>query len=182
VTGVDRTAAYLERARRQAKEEGLNVEFIEDDMRTFCRPEVFDAVVNLFTSLGYFENPEDDRQVVLNVHRSLRPGGVFLMDVMGKEVLARIFRSRRWHEEEGIIFLQECKVSKNWSWVENRWILLKEGDKWEFEISHRLYSAVELGAVLRECGFNRTDAYGDMIGGPYDHTAKRLVMVARKGG
>ncbi len=182
VTGVDRTIAYLERARQKAEEEGLDVEFVQADMRTFRRPQAFDAAVNLFTSFGYFEDPEDDRTVVMNVYESLRAGGVFLLDVMGKEVLARIFEERRWYEEEGITFLQETTVSKSWSWVESRWILLKDGEKREFKISHRLYSAVELSALVRESGFEAVDIYGDVRGAPYDHTAKRLVVAARKGG
>lgn len=85
VTGVDRTQPYLDRASKQAEAEGLEVEFVHSDMRTFCRPDAFHAVVNLFTSFGYFEDPEDDRQVVLNVYRSLKAGGVFLVEMMGKE-------------------------------------------------------------------------------------------------
>jgi SAM-dependent methyltransferase len=182
VTGVDRTRAYLERARRAAKAEGIEVEFAEDDMRAFCRPGVFDAVVNLFTSFGYFEDPEDDRRVVSNVYESLKIGGAFLLDMMSKEILARILQERRWQQEEdGTILLQETKVTKNWSWVESRWILLKDGKKQEFEISHRLYSAVELTSLLEGCGFERVEVYGDVQGAPYDHAAKRLVVLARKG-
>ncbi len=182
VTGVDKTAGYLERARRQAKAEGLEVEFVQDDMRTFCRPDAFDTVVNLFTSFGYFEDLEDDRQVVTNLYRSLRGGGAFLLDMMGKEVLARIFQERGWREENGIILLEERKVSNNWGWIENRWVMVKDGEKREVKISLRLYSAVELSTLLRECGFDTVDVCGDWKGAPYDHTAKRLVAVARKGG
>jgi SAM-dependent methyltransferase len=181
VTAVDRTTAYLESARRRAKKEGLDLEFIEDDMRSFCRPGGFDAVVNYFTSFGYFEDPEDDRRVVSNVYRSLKIGGAFLLDMMGKEVLARILQGRRWEEEDGWLLLQETRVTKNWSWVESRWIVLKDDKKQEFNISHRLYSAVELISLLTQCGFESVDIYGDVKGGPYDHTAQRLVAVAHKG-
>ena len=180
VMGVDRTAAYLERARKQAQQQGLDVEFVEDDMRAFCRPEAFDAVVNYFTSFGYFEDPEDDRRVVSNVYESLKGGGAFLLDMMGKEVLARILEGPRWQEEDGRILLQETKVTRNWSWVENRWILLKDGERRDFHISHRLYSAVELTSLLEECGFGHLEVYGDVEGGPYDQTARRLVVVAHK--
>lgn len=180
VTGVDRTKLYLDEAIKRAESEGLTVEFLQDDMRTFCRPGVFDAVINLFTSFGFFGSPEEDRQVVMNVLRSLKPGGTFLLELMGKEVLARIFRERDWREEDGMIILEERKLSKNWGWIENRWIMLKEGEKQEFKVSHRLYSAVELSSLLGECGFGKVDAYGDLAGLPYDHTAKRLVVVARK--
>jgi SAM-dependent methyltransferase len=180
VTGVDRTRLYLDRASEQAKEEGLKIEFVQDDMRTFCRPDAFDVVINLFTSFSYFEDPEEDRQVLLNVYRSLKPGGVFLLEMMGKEILARIFRERDWREEDGVLILEERKISQNWSWIENRWIIIKGNHRTELRLSHRLYSAVELTSLLTGCGFAHVDAYGDLAGSAYDHMAKRLVIVARK--
>jgi len=181
VTGVDRTKMYLEKARKQAEKEGLEAEFIQNDMRTFCRPDTFNVVINLFTSFGYFEDMNDDRRVAENVYRSLRENGVFLIDTMGKEVLARVFRERDWYEVNGILVLQERRVSRNWSWMENRWIMVKDGKTEESRLSHRLYSAAELTALLRDCGFSSIDVYGDLTGTPYDHTAKRLVAVAHKG-
>jgi len=181
VTGVDRTKMYLEKARKQAEKEGLEAEFIQNDMRTFCRPDTFNVVINLFTSFGYFEDMNDDRRVAENVYRSLRENGVFLIDTMGKEVLARVFRERDWYEVNGILVLQEHRVSRNWSWMENRWIMVKDGKTEESRLSHRLYSAAELTALLRDCGFGAIDVYGDLTGTPYDHTAKRLVMAAHKG-
>jgi SAM-dependent methyltransferase len=180
VTGVDRTRAYLERAARQAIAEGLDVEFVHEDMRTFCRPHAFDAAINLFTSFGYFENPDEDRQVIMNIHRSLVAGGVFAMELMGKEVLARIFRERDWYELEGALILEERKLSQNWGWIENRWIMLRGDHRSEVRMSHRLYSAAELTALLKECGFADVEVYGDIDGRPYDHTAKRLLVVAHK--
>jgi len=180
VTGVDRTRLYLDRASKQAEAEGLKVEFVQSDMRDFCRPDAFDAVVNMFTSFGYFEDPEDDRQVALNVCRSLRSGGVFLIDMMGKEILARIFRERDWYEENGMLILEERKITRNWSWMENHWIMFKDNNRAELRLSQRLYSAVELASLLTECGFVHIDAYGDLEGRAYDHLARRLVIVAHK--
>lgn len=180
VTGVDRTKTYLEKARKLAKKENLKAEFIQKDMRKFCKPDTFDAATNLFTSFGYFENIEDDKKVLRNVYRSLKRGGIFLMDTMGKEVLARIFRERDWYEIDGNVMLEERRVLKDWTWIESRWILLKDAKKLEHKISLRLYSASELRALLKDTGFGAVDIYGDLEGSSYDHTAKRLVLVARK--
>jgi SAM-dependent methyltransferase len=180
VTGVDRTRLYLDRASKQAEAEGLKIEFVQDDMRTFCRPDAFDVVINLFTSFSYFEDPEEDRQVLVNVYRSLKPGGVFLLEMLGKEILARIFRERDWHEENGVLILEERKLSKNWGWIESRWIIIEDNDRTELRLSHRLYSAVELTSLLAGCGFTNIDAYGDLAGSAYDHMARRLVIVAHK--
>ena len=180
VTGVDRTRRYLDKAAAQAANEGLQIEFVQEDIRNFCRPNAFDAVLNLYTSFGYFEDPQEDQQVAVNMSRSLKPGGVLIMEMMGKEVLARIFQERSWREEDGVLVLEERKISSGWSWIENRWILFKDGKRIEHSISHRLYSATELRSLLEACGLTRTEVYGDLAGRPYDHTAKRLVVVGQK--
>ncbi len=47
VTGVDMTPSYLEAAAKAATAEGLDIELVEGDMRTFERPLAFDLVLNL---------------------------------------------------------------------------------------------------------------------------------------
>lgn len=181
VTGVDRTAAYLQTARQRASAEGLDVEWIEADMREFARGETFDVAINLFTSFGYFEDPAEDRLVVSNLCRSLRPGGALVMELMGKEVLARVFLPRDWTElPDGTLFLQERTVSRDWTWIENRWILVKDGQQRAFEVSHRLYDGAGLRALLLGAGFESVNLYGDLGSAPYDIDARRLVAVARK--
>jgi SAM-dependent methyltransferase len=181
VTAVDRTQAYLDRASARAETEGLAIEFVCADMREFCRAGAYDAVVNLYTAFGYFEDMEEDRRVACNVHRSLVPGGAFVLELMGKEVLARVYQTRDWTEVgDGSLLLQERSLSQDWSWMENRWILVVDGERHEFHLSHRIYSAAELKRLLAECGFAETGAYGDLGGAPYDQTARRLVVVGRK--
>jgi SAM-dependent methyltransferase len=180
VTGVDRTAPYLQEAKKKAEEEGLNIRFIQEDMRSFCKPKAFDVVINVLTSFGYFEDAADDKRVLENIYKSLKDGGKLLIDIVGKEVLARIFQEKRWREEDGIIVLEEGKIRDNWGSVDTRWIIIKDGKQDECRFSLRLYSAAQLCELLKRCGFGQVDVYGDLSGSPYDHNAKRLVVVAHK--
>lgn len=180
VTGVDRTGLYIEQAKKKANEERLNIRFVQDDMRSFCEPNAFDAVINVFTSFGYFEEATDDRRVPENVYKSLKKGGKFLIDIIGKEVLARIFQEKRWWEEGGAIILEEAKLSEDWSLVDNRWIIIREGKRDEFRFSLRLYSAAQLSELLKSGGFGQVEIYGDLGGSPYDQKADRLVVVGCK--
>ena len=180
ITGVDRTQGYLELAAAAAKGEDLSIELVCEDMRTFCRPESFHGVINLFTSFGYFEDPQDDQKVVDNIYASLSPGGVLIMQLMSKEVLARIFRPRDWHEQDGLLVLEQRKVRQSWSWIESRWTLISGRRRVDLDLSHRLYSAAELSSLLQGCGFRKVVAHGDFKGASYDEKADRLVVVARK--
>lgn len=180
VTGVDRTERYLEEARKAAREEGLDIELVRDDIRHFVRPGAFDSVINCFTSFGYFEDPDDDRRVVENVRASLKPGGTFLIDMKGKEIVAQGFQERVWREIDDMILLEERRIIRNWSMIENRWIVLKGSERREFHFSHRLYSAVELTRLMIDCGFSRTRVYGGLSGEPYGPDSDRLVVVGYK--
>ena len=180
VTGVDRTERFLTKAKKLASSEGLTAEFILGDMRRFCRESSYDVVISLFTSFGYFKEQSDNIQVLKNVYDSLKPGGKLILDVIGKEVLARVFQARDWIEKDGVFYLQQRRVSKNWSWMENRWILVRQNQQVEYEVSHWIYSATELSELLSKCGFKTIEVYGNLDGAPYDHKAERLVLVSQK--
>ncbi len=180
VTGIDRTLPYLEVARQKAAEAGLDIEFHHGDMRKYERPNHFDVALSLFTSFGYFEAAGENRQALSNIYHSLRTGGKFILQFMGKEVLARIFVERNWVEKDGAFHLQERSVSNNWSWIQNRWILLKDGETREYETGHWLYSAFEITEMLLEVGFSTVNIYGNLDGDDYDIKAQQLVAVAQK--
>jgi ubiquinone/menaquinone biosynthesis C-methylase UbiE len=180
VTGVDRTKSYLENAEKIAKEEDLTIEFILGDMRTFTRLDTYQLAISMFTTFSYFEDPEEDKKTLRNIYTSLKKGGKFVLEMMGKEVLARIFLEKEWQENNDVFFLQERKVSKDWSWMQGRWILFKEGKKYEYNVDHRLYSGMELTELLKNVGFSKIKIYGGLEGSPYDNHANRIVAVAEK--
>jgi len=181
VTGVDRTRPYLEEARRRAAAEGLDVEFVEQDMRDFVRPESFDACINMFSSFGYFEDQDEDRKVAANVFRSLRPGGRFLIETMSREVLFHVFEPHSWEErEDGTLILQERKPTDDWSWLDQRWIVVKDGKRTDYRIWMRMYSAAELVGLLAAAGFEKPGIYGSSGGEPYSKATRRLAVVVRK--
>jgi len=76
--------------------------------------------------------------------------------------------------------LEERKLSQSWGWIDCRWMLIKGTKRREFRVSHRLYSAKELSDLLKDCGFKKVRAFGNLDGADYDHNAKRLVVVAEK--
>jgi SAM-dependent methyltransferase len=180
VIGVDRTTAYIEKARSEAEKRGLDVAFVVGDMREYCAPNSFDIIMNLFGSFGYFEDPGDDRKVVENVYASLRPGGRFLIETMGKEILARDFQEKDWGEEGDLLIMSEKKVSQNWGRIETRWIVIRGTERIEYRVSVRSYSAVELSSLLAACDFPQVRIYGSLDGTEYDQAAQRLVVVGRK--
>src|SRR5262249_21150175 len=93
VTAVDRTTFLLDQARARTQHANLAVEFVLEDMRRFSRPASFDLIINFFTSFGYFDDPTDDLRVLELVRENLKPGGVFVLEMVSKERLARAFQA-----------------------------------------------------------------------------------------
>jgi SAM-dependent methyltransferase len=181
VTGVDRTRFALEKARANATNAGVSVEFVASDMREFVRPAAFDLVVNLFTSFGYFEEPGDDLRVLRNVHASLRPGGAFVIDVMSKEILARGFQDTRSAvASDGTLMIWRTAIALDWTRVIGQWHAIRDGVAKTFRVDHAIYSGQELRALLGQAGFTRVDLFGDLDGREYGLGAARLVAVAHK--
>jgi len=177
VTGVDLHEPYLAEARAKAP----GVEWVRADMREFVRPGEFDAVLNLFTSFGYFEDPAGDLRVVKNAFESLRPGGAFVIEMKGKENVVAEYQERRWIElEDGSSLLSRLTIGNGWRTVRDDWILLKGDERREGHFETRLYAATELERLLLDAGFTDVALHGWLDGRPYGPGAPRLVAVARR--
>lgn len=181
VTGVDRSAFLLDRAREHASQTGAAVEWVQEDMRRFVRPAQFDLICNLFTSFGYFETEQDDLLVLRNLYESLKKGGVLIIDVIGKERLARVFVSEKCFDlADGSLLLQRPQIRDDFCRVRTEWILIKDGHTRTTTFEHNLYSGRELKDRLLSSGFSQVQLFGSFPGAPYDLNALRLIAVARK--
>jgi SAM-dependent methyltransferase len=97
VTAVDRTTHLLNKARTKAKAAHVKIEWVQKDMRDFVRPDCFALVLSLFTSFGYFDDRQEDMIVLKNIFSSLRPGGVCLIEVLGKRTSCKTFSVHNIH-------------------------------------------------------------------------------------
>jgi SAM-dependent methyltransferase len=179
-TGVDITETYLTAGREDAAYEKLDIEFVHADARSFKRPGAFDAAVNLYISFGYFEDPRDDRLMVKNVYDSLKPGGTFIIETLGKEIAVRDFVEAEWFERAGCLVLTHYTPLDSWGSLQNRWILIRDGRRIERTFTQRLYAASELRSLLLETGFSSVKLYGGWDESPYDHRAAILIAAAQK--
>lgn len=180
VTGVDRSPFLLHRARERADASGVEIEWVESDMRTFRRPTAFDLVLLLFTSFGFFRDDAENAQVLRNAAENLRPGGALVLDTIGKEALARVFVPTASHESPDGVVVHRRRVEENWSRLENEWILINDGQVQTFRFGHWLYSGRELVQMLIDAGFRSATCFGNLGGAAYGPESARLVVVARR--
>jgi D-alanine-D-alanine ligase len=97
VEGLDRSHYLIQRARKQARSENLQIRFREGDARKLPHPvDSFDAVLILGNSFGYFETVDDDLRVLRQALRVLKSDGVLLLDLADGEHLRASFQPRSW--------------------------------------------------------------------------------------
>lgn len=181
VSGVDLCQAYLEKARKKAEKSDLPISWYHQDIRYLDIQDTFHFVYNFFTSFGYIEDPQQELESVRAVWQHLQPGGKFLIDMQGKELLARDYRESEWFDgQDGSIMLVQTTPVDNWSRIENRWGFIKDQNYTEHIFSHKMYSAKEIADLLLSAGFTMVECYGSLQGIPYDSQAERLIVVATK--
>jgi SAM-dependent methyltransferase len=181
VTGVDRTKYLLDKARARAKTLDATIEWVTQDMRDFVRPDAFDFVLSMFTSFGYFEDRNEDARVLANIIASLRRGGAVLIDVLGREVLAKSFLpSSADTLPDGSILVEQRQILDDWTRIRSKWTIIRNSKTQNFTIELNLYSGQELREKMQNVGFVDIQLYGSFDGIPYGPDAKRLVAVGRK--
>ncbi|MEU7229045.1 class I SAM-dependent methyltransferase [Streptomyces chrestomyceticus] len=178
VTGVDRSPAMLDRARKRAADAGVTARYVQADMREFSEPGAFDVVLNMFTSFGYFEDPADNARVLRTMHDCLAPGGTLLLDMAGKELLARRVTPPKVVQRGDDLLVQTDTVLDDWARLRSDWVLVRGDRVTRTSLVWFVYSAVELRRMAGEAGFQEVEVFGGFDGRPYDQDAERLVLRA----
>jgi SAM-dependent methyltransferase len=166
VVAVDGSAAQLAMAERRHP----GPDYRRGDMRT--PPDgPFDAVLNLFSSFGYFDDPADDVRCLRAWHDVLCPGGVLVIETMHRDVLAHL-----WGREHDPGARNELLTT---DWVTGQHTSSVELDGQRRVFRMRLYTVTELVRLCRQVGFVDVDVFGGLDRAPFDPTTRLVVRAQR---
>lgn len=178
VTGLDATASFLDLARRDAAELGVDVEYVEGDMRSLPWSERFDRIVNWFTAYGYFED-EENRRVLAKAHRALAPGGRLLIENNGLPWVLRNFRPEIVVEREGGFAIDRTEFDPTSGRFQTERTIIRDGRVRTTSFFVRAFIFAELRDWLLSAGFDQVDGYGE-TGEPLTVENRRMITVARR--
>ncbi len=142
----------------------------------------FDAVLNLFTSFGFFLDPADDLRVLREFARVLAPGGVFVFHGGSRDgVMARFLAKDWWQVGDGTTVTQERRFDPL-AGVLTIQTAFSGGRRTRPAREHRirLYAASELARLLREVGLVVERAEDAWSGRALRRTSSEMLLVARK--
>jgi len=181
VDGVDYSAVLLKAAKQRGT--GKTLRYTRADMRDLPAKWThrFDAVINLFTSFGFFDNPRDDARVISEFARVLRPGGVLVWHGASRDGVAARFLARDWwRTSDGTLIAQERSLDplSGILDVHSEW----EGRSGSVTRDHRirLYTATRLAELCQDAGLVVHQAYEAFSTRPLRRTSSEMLLVARK--
>jgi ubiquinone/menaquinone biosynthesis C-methylase UbiE len=183
VDGLDYSPTLLARARERGTSARLR--YRRGDMRSLPARWTgrFDAALNLFTSFGFFTEPADDRRVLAEFARVLKPGGVLVWHGADRDgVMARFLTRDWWQTKDGTLVAHErsfdalsgvLTVTAVWSGRRTR------GER-TYRI--RLYTPTRLADLCAEVGLIVEQSFDAFRDRPLTRRSSEMMLVARKEG
>lgn len=180
VVGVDATDRFLALAREQYP----GVSFHLGDIRSLAYEREFDAVVNWFTSFGYFD-PDTNDLVLEGFARALRPGGRLLLELHNPWRLMRLLEagggtSASVTTRGGGLMADRLTYDETTRLSRTERFIVRDGRVRQLEFSLEQVPAPQLARRLRRAGFSTVRLLGDG-GAPFEPDSRRLIAVAEKG-
>jgi SAM-dependent methyltransferase len=182
VTGLDLSEPMLRLAAEMAHGAAVSVEWLRRDMRELDGLGPFDACICLYTAFGFFDD-RDNRRVLDGIRETLRPGGLFMLDVSNPLALMRGWPQRSWRESASGVRLESSRFDALTARViSQRTLFRPDGVRVDLpETSVRMYPPHELANLLREAGFEIEQVYGSLRDEPLEwNRSIRQVWVSRR--
>jgi ubiquinone/menaquinone biosynthesis C-methylase UbiE len=183
VTGLDYSAHLLQRAK--ARGTGTHLRYVRGDMRAMPAAWTgkFDAVLNLFTSFGFFTHPADDAKVIREFARVLKPGGTLLWHGGSRDgVVARFLTRDWWTADDGTMVGHERSFDPLSGFLTVRTTVQQGSGSFERTHQIRLYTATRLAELCAAAGLVVEQAWDGWRDRPLNRKSSEMLLLARKEG
>jgi SAM-dependent methyltransferase len=181
VDGLDYSSELLRRAR--ARGAGKRLRYTRGDMRRLPGrwTRRFDAVLNLFTSFGFFLEPADDARVISEFARVLVPGGLLVWHGGSRDgVVARFLDRDWWQTNDGTMVGHERSFDPLSGVLSIRSTWRGPAGNGEREHRIRLYTATRLSELCAAAGLVVEQAFDGWRDRPLRRRSSEMLVVARK--
>lgn len=181
VDGLDYSRELLDRARQRGT--GARLRYTRADMRRLPARWTarFDAVVNLFTSFGFFADPADDKRVIAEFARVLAPGGALIWHGGDRDGLMARFLSRDWwRTENGTLVAQDREFDALSGFLSVHTTWSGDGESGSRDHRIRIYTPTRLAELCAAEGLIVEQAYDGFSTRPLNRRSSEMLLVVRK--
>lgn len=178
VTGLDGSAFLINRARQEYDHPA--VEYVVGDMRGPYPGAPYHAIVNFFTSYGYFDTDEENAAVARHMAVCVHPGGWVIIDIFNAHVVRRTLVPETVSMVQGATVIQE-------RWIDEPFvrknITITNPCSHDLEFEERVWLTT-LGDVERHmtlAGLRVERVVGDYDGSPFvEASSPRCIVIGRR--
>lgn len=179
VSAVDLSKNLIKVAKENASVYDVNIDFVHSDIRKFETSDKFDLVLNLFTSIGYFDSDEENFELLRKAYNLLKPGGYFILDYFNRNYLETNLVPSSVESINGLVINQNRSIQG--SRVIKEIVIKNNGETKKYFESVRMFSLDELRTELENTGFKLNSTFGDLDGKPFVlETSPRVIIIASK--
>lgn len=172
VTGADLSENSIAEA---SKSENETLHFKVHDMRNTCK-EKYDAIFNLFTSFGYFENDADNLTTLKAIHSSLTETGFACIDFMNVDHVIENLVPEEIKTVDNIDFHIKRYIKDNHIFKEIDFIF--EGEKYHFTEKVQALRLADFEQMMEEAGIYLLDIFGNYkLQKFFKNQSERLIMI-----
>lgn len=179
VTGLDINEYFLDIAKTLSQKENATVEFIKGDMREIPYEKEFNAVICVFTIFGFFDD-EDNQKVMNEVAKSLKPDGLFFLELGNRDWIIRHFEPKSFTKLDEKIVRTDYR---EFDFISGRLNCTQEifGETHQsFGHSWRAYTLKELLDMMKKSGLHNVSVHGGWSGNELTLESNRMLIVSRK--
>ena len=185
VVAVDMSEEMLTVAQQKAQELEVQPRFVCQPLQELRLPRGVDMAVCALDSLDYITDPDDCREAVRRVYKSLNPGGIFIFDVNTPEKLRAMDGQVFLDEDDDVYCVWRGEFDEETNICSYGMDLFqRQGEVWHrsFE-EHREYAycAEQLMGYLKAAGFTSIEVYADRLFEAPREGEQRIYFKARKG-
>ena len=182
MVGQDLSATFLDLAKDAAAARNLQIQFIHAAMRQIPFERELDAVINLFTAFGYFDDDAENQKVLDAVAKALKPGGKFLIDLLNTLRIIRDFRPQSWDElsDGTVVLTQQDYNLLTGNYEGRRTYIAPDGSKREVDLTWRMYFYPEFVKMLNHAGLAPIQVFGNFDGSEFTWDSNRMIVLAEK--
>ena len=172
VTGVDLSEQSIAHA-KQFENETLKFN-VHDMSKPY--PDTFDAVFNLFTSFGYFEDENCNLKTIEAIKAELNEFGFGVIDFMNTNYVIENLVAEDIKTVEGIDFHQKRYVKDGY--IIKDISFEADGEQFEFQERVKAFTLDDFQTLFDEAGVYLLDVFGDFKLKKYhSKTSERLIMI-----
>lgn len=179
VTGIDLSDVLLREARQLDIENAVS--WITSDMRHLSvLDNELDAVLNLFTSFGYFTKDEEHIKVLQQIQRVLKPEGQFIIDFLNPAFVEQNLVPESSRVSEGQRIDERRQIENGYVKKEITITDLNGGEPRYYNERVKLYTLDTFNSMVEEAGLSIDRVHGSYDEDKYDtETSPRMIFLGR---